>query len=272
MNDLDKIKYTVYVDESGEAGLSTIRTASKGGASPYMTLGAAIIKNADEADIQSTIAKLLDDFGKSQLHCADLSHYQIIHFAKKIAENNLYLLGVISRKSTLGSYKNDISFDSKKYYNKCAQYLLERIGYFMESFEIKPNELEIIFEETNANYAKLKNLIRLCQNRPMHKNTRFLRNVDVNCISTAKKKEKNLLQIADLVAHALFKCVDKHPQLYNITEPRYIRELAPRFYGHPKSNKIVGNGIYCVHSTAQLKLDNDVKKTLDNLVTIPTSQ
>lgn len=44
------------------------------------------------------------------------------------------------------------------YYNKCAQYLLERIGWFLESRKISSSNVQIIFEKANVDYDKMKNL------------------------------------------------------------------------------------------------------------------
>ena len=74
---------------------------------------------------------------------------------------------------------------------------------------------------------------------------------------------------ADLVAHALYKCVDTPPKQFGIVEPRYLKELSPRFFGQPHTNKIVGGGLYCVHNTNEVNLDNEVKKMLDNLCSKP---
>ena len=82
---------------------------------------------------------------------------------------------------------------------------------------------------------------------------------------TKPKADEPLLQIANLAAHALYKCVDKQPANYHIPEPRYIKELGSRFYGDPETNKVVNAGIYCVHSLSDLKLDKDVQATLSAL-------
>lgn len=139
----------------------------------------------------------------------------------------------------------------------------------MESRNISSNNLEIVFEKANIDYNKMKNLLRACQANPKHENTRWLKNIDIDNISAKKKREESLLQVADLVAHTLYKCVDKQDANYNIPEPRYVSELSPRFFGHPETNLITDAGIYCVHSTADLNLDQDVETKLKNLIAMP---
>lgn len=260
-----KTRFTLYVDESGEAGIEKVRTANSGGASPYMTLGAVLIPNQSRAHMTKALEKLKVEIGKKRLHCAELKHYQLLHYARAVALMKLRLFGVISRKETLGSYKSDIAADSSMYYNKCAQYLLERVGWFMEARDIPRDNVDIVFERANVDYDMMKNLIRKCQRNPQHKNTKRLRNIDVDRIVEQKKSDEPLLQIADLVAHSLYKCVDKSDKNHGIPEPRYVRELGPRFFGAPKDEKVVGAGIYCVHTTKDLKLDADVEETLVKL-------
>jgi len=264
-----KTRFTLYIDESGEAGIEKVRTANSGGASPYMTLGAVLIPNQSRVGATKALEKLKDDIGKKRLHCAELKHYQILHYARSVAVRNLRLFGVISRKGTLGKYKADISDDSSMYYNKCAQYLLERVGWFMEARDVPRDNVDIVFEKANIDYDMMKNLIRKCQRNPKHRNTKRLLNIDVDRIVVRKKAEEPLLQIADLVAHSLYKCVDKSDKNHGIPEARYLRELGPRFFGTPRDEKVAGAGIYCVHSILDLKLDADVQETLMNLRATP---
>jgi hypothetical protein len=179
------------------------------------------------------------------------------------------LFGVISRKSTLGSYRAEISANSSMYYNKCAQYLLERVGWFMEARGIQSDKLDIVFEEANVDYEMMRNLLRKCQNNPKHPHTKMLQYIHIGNINTKKKNEEPLLKLGDLVAHALYKCVDKNDKNFGVLEPRYLNELAPHFFGDPTTNNVVGAGLYCVHSTKDLKLDTEVEKVLSNMVAIP---
>jgi len=259
-------RFTIFIDESGEAGIGKVRSGSSGGASPYMTLGASLIRNHSRKAIEDTLDKVCTEIGKNPLHCSQLKHYQILHFVRQITQQQMRLFGVISRKATLGSYKAAIADDSSMYYNKCAQYLLERVAWFMEARKIPPENLDIVFEKANVDYDKMRNLLRTCQSNPKHANTKKLEHIDVSKIVVKKKSEEPLLQLADLVAHALYKCVDKQDKNFGIPEPRYLRELAPRFFGHPETQAVVGAGLYCVHSTRDLKLDSEVEEVFNSMV------
>jgi hypothetical protein len=54
----------LFIDESGEAGIRTVRSDSSSGASPYMTLGAALIHNSARNAIEDTLTNIASEFGK----------------------------------------------------------------------------------------------------------------------------------------------------------------------------------------------------------------
>lgn len=265
-------RFTLVVDESGEAGIEKVRSESSKGASPYMTLGAALIQNDSREEVEEALIKIAADFNKKQLHCSQLNHYQIIHFSRQIIKHNMRFFGVVSRKSSLGTYKEEISGDSSMYYNKCIQYLLERVGWFMESRNINPEDLDIVFEKSNNDYGKLLSLIKKCQENPIHENTKRIQKIDIRNIKIKTKEEDRLLQISDLIAHALYKCVDINIQFFGILEPRYILELSDRFFGNPENNHVLGAGIYCVHNLKDIKVESEIEEIFKHMRSKPPTQ
>lgn len=246
------MSYTFYIDESGDAGIKKIRTGNAGGASPYMTMGGVLIPDSLSQGLEKNLDELKASISlRTDLHCKSLTHEQKVRFSQFLGQQNVTCFGVISLKSTLGSYNNNSGY----YYNKCAQYLLERLGIYLETQNnISPNEVKIIFEHGNYEYQKLKGLIATCQRNPIHPNTAYLKNIDVNLISSEVKDEKPLLQLADLVAHALYKTVDGGTR--NVTEQRYLKEIKSSFYS--QDGKIIGKGLYPVHSIYELKLEPEI--------------
>ena len=222
-------KFTLYIDESGEAGIEKVRTEEADGASPYMTLGAALIADSAREEFTIRLKETTEEIGKKDLHCSKLNHYQIVHFARRLLDLDVTLFGVISSKDTLGQYKDQIAGDSHKYFNKCVQYLLERVGWYMETNNIAKSDVSIVFEKANRDYGRMENYLWTVQSNPLQPMARKLRHLDVLSID-ARNKEEPLLQVADLVAHALFKCVDKRASNLNICEPRYLKELGPQVF------------------------------------------
>lgn len=258
-------KYTLFVDESGEAGIQKVRTDKSGGASPYMTLGAALVVNQDQGGIRLELEKIAEKFGKNDLHCANLKHAQKVYYTRSLKSVRFLAFGVISHKSTLGSYNQKISYESKRFYNKCAQYLLEKVGMFMEINKIAPDDVEIVFEEGNFDYSALISLISKCQENPIQPDTKFLGRINAFKIRKKPKSEEPLLQLADVIAHSLYKCVDKSAANFQIPEPRYLSELRIRFFSHPETGRIEGCGIKSVHDLKQLALDADIYAFMDSL-------
>jgi hypothetical protein len=127
------------------------------------------------------------------------------------------------------------------YYNKCAQYLLEQVGSFIKRYKIEPDDVEIIFEEGNFDYQSLRNFVRKCQSNPIHENSKLLRCIKADKITSAPKKKLPTLCLADLVAHSLYKCVDKSDRDFQIPEYRYLQELSPKFYAERFNKKILGH-------------------------------
>ncbi|WP_296764840.1 DUF3800 domain-containing protein [Sediminimonas sp.] len=256
------MKYTFFIDESGQSGIKKIRGDSGGGASRYMTLGGALVPNSLIADCQSNLEELAKEFSKPTLHCSKLNHNQICRFARRISEMRVLLFGVISMKETLGSYKDDIEGSDKRYYNKCAQYILERLALFLEINRYSENNISICFEEGNFDYAALRGLIHRCRENPIRTNTKLLKHINPDSIVSKSKSDEPLLQVADLVAHALFRCVDDSPATYGIRETRYLAEMQNRFFSDVKSRKILGYGVYPVHKLKDIKADPGVEKFL----------
>jgi hypothetical protein len=141
---------------------------------------------------------------------------------------------------------------------------LERVGLFLKKNDIAASDLRIFFEEANFNYSALMTLINRCQENPINEQTKLLQRIDHLSIRTSPKGEKPSMQIADLVAHALFKSVDKSRANFHIPETRYLNELRSRFFNCPNTAKIINFGIKPVHQLSELKLDPDVNLFFKN--------
>lgn len=260
-------KYTLYIDESGEAGISKIRSSEARGASPYMVLGAALIPSVCETSINERLSRIADKLGKEFLHCNKLNHQQKVYFSREVSRERFLAFGVISYKDTLKAYSDAINKSSDLYYNKCSQYLLEKVSLFMHSNDENEGDIDIVFETGNFDYESFKNLIRKCQKSPIYKSTKLLRYIDTKKITSKSKSEESLLQLPDLVAHALYKCVDKNDGNYGIPEPRYLNELKSKFFQDTETGKIDGYGLKAVHNLKQLSLDPEILQIMRGTAT-----
>ena len=214
-------------------------------------------------DLREKIDGIRGSFSKKDLHCKNLTHFQKLHFCQNYAKMPVVSFGAISLKETLKWYKTLIKEDGKKYYNKCAQLLLECVGEYLRDNSISAQNVEIVFEKGNFAYEKMRNLIRKCQRTPLRERTKLLNHIDANNIDAISKSEESLLQLPDLVAHCLYKCIDRSNACFGITEPRYLLEIKETFYNCKVSGDIIGKGVKPIYSLSDLKLDEDIFVVLE---------
>ena len=252
--------YTFYIDESGDPNTTKVRTKRTGGATPYMVLGGVLVKDKDKESIKSELGRISEKINKG-LHCAQLKHLQTRYFAKSITSLDVVLFGLISNKATLDKYGQN----STQYYHKCLQYLLERLGSYMKENHIEAEQVKIVIENSNSIVLiKFQNLIKKCISNPIYSETEVLKLINPEKIAVADKNEE-LLQLADIVAYSLFRCVDNKKSDYGIYETAYLNDLKNKFYHCRDTAKIVSKGIKPIHSLNELKLSDDVKNFFNNL-------
>ena len=67
--------FSVYIDESGEAGIKKVREGAQPGASPYFVVGAAVFQSESEGLAREFIANFRREIGKDNWkHATDLKH------------------------------------------------------------------------------------------------------------------------------------------------------------------------------------------------------
>ncbi|WP_212525345.1 DUF3800 domain-containing protein [Actibacterium sp. MT2.3-13A] len=259
---------SVFIDESGEAGIAKVRSDTSGGASPYFVLAAAVMPRAVKISATSVLDEVLKTIPKKWSHATELNHYQTVFWARTATKVNLRFFAVISNKSTLGSYSERIRKDPDKFYNKCAVYLLERVGQYLTAKGMAGTPPEVCFEKKNHDYDAMRRYLSAIKEKPMHTDAKYLRVFNPFAITAKTKTEEPLLRYADLAAHAAYQCANKTKTNFNIPEPRYLEELANRFGADERGN-VIGRGIKCIHSVEDLCLDADVARKLRSLKAMP---
>lgn len=252
----------IFIDESGEAGITKIRSQTTGGASPYFVLAAAVMPPAAAVHAGSVLRDVNERFSpKNWDHATDLNHSQTVFWARSATEVNLRFFAVISNKSTLGDYAELIRNNPDKFYNKCAVYLLERVGKYLSAKGLTSETPDIIFERRNHDYDAMRRYIGKIKDKPLHEDAKFLRVFNPFAIIARGKDEDPLLKYADIAAHSVYQCVNKTPTNFGIPEPRYLDELSRRFGADEKGN-VLGTGIKCIHTLDDLQLDDEIKSRL----------
>jgi len=259
---------SVFIDESGDLGIRTVRADGKPGASPYFVMAAAVMPHATTFHARSVLKQVEDAIPRSWGHATDLNHFQTVFFARKAATINARYFAVISRKATLGNYADEIDWDPHKFYNKCAHYLLECVGKYLAISGFDSAEPAVVFEDRNHNFDTLIRYILKIKENPHHQNAIYLQKFNPFGFVTRQKNEEALLKFADLAAYATYQCVNKIASNFLIPEPRYLMEISKRF-GCDSKGSVLGTGIKCIHSLDALDADEDIKRLLSSLRATP---
>ncbi|WP_170332221.1 DUF3800 domain-containing protein [Ruegeria arenilitoris] len=258
----------IYIDESGESGIAKVRDGKQGGSSPYFVLAAAVMPRAVAINAKRVLDSVNSDLGKKWRHATDLSHSQTVYWSRKSVEVNLRYFAVVSNKATLGAYSDRIQKDPQKFYNKCAVYLLERVGKYLLNRGFANEPPTVIFETRNHDYDAMRRYIGKIKDNPMHSDAKYLRVFNPFAITTRSKEEEPLLKYADLASYAVYQCANKTPKNFSIPEPRYFVELSKRF-GADEAGKILGNGVKTIHTLEQLNLDSDIEGLFRSIKAAP---
>lgn len=193
-------------------------------------------------------------------HATELNHQSKVFIAREMSKLHVRYFAVVSNKSTLGSYKGFINANAQKYYNKCLVYLLESICSYLIRFGVAESDVGVVLEERNHDYDALLRYVQKVRATPLYPQSRSLRILNPFAISTRRKGEDSCLDCADFVAHAVYSCVNKTPNNFNIPEDRYFREISPRF-ACDEMGRVDGVGLKCIHNIEMLELDEDIKRT-----------
>lgn len=210
-----------------------------------MSFGAALIPTTYAENHRKALRDFASKIGGKPLHCSDLGHFEVAAFAREVAQLKVLLFGVISKKSTLGDYREKIEGETQAedYYNKCTHYLLERVGHWMSENDIGSNCLSVVFEEKRHNYQRLRSYIQRVRSSPIDRRAAYLAHIDPLSITAQGKSDEDLLAIADLVAFSLHQSVNTSKSNLGIGEQRYIRELERKFWRCSESGKVANFGM-----------------------------
>ena len=148
--------FVAFIDESGEAGISRVRSEKQPGASPYFVLGAAVMQPATIINARKLLADVRQKISKEKWkHATDLDHSTKVFFAREVSRLHARFFAVVSNKETLREYKQQIDDDPQMYYNKCLKYLLERICSYLARFGVSDEDISFILERRNHDYSRM---------------------------------------------------------------------------------------------------------------------
>ncbi|MCI5095505.1 MAG: hypothetical protein MRY77_04260 [Rhodobacteraceae bacterium] len=268
-------KFTLLIDESGDQGLDRVMThASPFGASSYLTMGATLFPTAFMSRYRERISDIQSRLGVSALHCTDMNHAQVSLFAREISKLRLLNFGVISKKSTLGTYKEMIAGEdqAQDYYNKCAQYLFELVGSYFGSKGYGPSSVAVAFEKKRGHdYQRLHRYLTTISSKPIDPRAAKLVHLFPNVIEAKTKEEEPLLAISDCTAYALHKAFCSENNKLKLTEQRYLREMKSKFCSDEQTGQIANHGIKFIKGPVAMGLTGPDLKFAQKLYSKPLS-
>lgn len=257
---LEKKHYTLFVDESGDQDLDKFRTDKRqNGSDPYLVFGAALVPTRSLGVFRNELKDVLERIDSKSLHCIDLLHLKRAYFARRVAGMRVLLFGVVSKKETVGDYRQKIEGKNSRqdYYNKCAIYLLERVGHFMSVHDYSSDQLSVIFEKKNHDYQRLRNFVSTVRRTPIDDRAKYLSAIDPLGITAVAKKDEILLSLADLAAFSLYQSVSQTKSNFFLPEQRYLIELKEKFWRNPETNQVANHGIKYIKGPYAMGLQND---------------
>lgn len=256
--------FTVLIDESGDTGLDGVRPEPSWGPTQYFAMCATIFRDSRRDELLQAIEKL--PIGMKKYHSKRLHHFEKVYTCREVAKLRIAIVGVISNKLTLGSYLSEARRTNTHFYNKVMQYLLERIGVCLATYRILAEDVRIILEAREQQYSSLISFVEAIQKRPIDFQASFLRRIDAFSIGRAKKADDPLFCLPDLGSHAMLSALRRTEAQFSVTEPRYLKELAPCFLAD-KVGRIFPRGIKPIHNIGDLEADPEtaqVFRTLSN--------
>ena len=223
-------------------------------------MGAAVFQPAAQVHARKVMSAFKDRIGKTNWkHATELGHAEKVLLGRTLGKVETRLFAVISKKSTLGEYKEQINADPQYYYNKCLQYLLERVLAYLRKYDPSQDEISIVLEERNHDYDRMIRFLQKVKDNPVRPESKSLEILNPFAIVRRKKGEDLLLEVADFVSHAVFQLANKSVANFQIPEPRYFMELSSRFAGNDDC-RVLGTGLKCIHSLQDLELDPDIER------------
>jgi hypothetical protein len=218
--------YRVYIDEAGDRGI-------KPGSSAHFIVTAVIIRDSFDAQVRADFGTLRQELGRHRwqvLHFRKLTHSQKIKASQDLATANIAAITsvIICKRHLYGAPGSGLPpaymTQPDPMYLYALRLLLERISWYVD--EHGSGEAHVTFAHLKRfkvaklhDYRAILELLpttirwRVFHGRPFH-------------VSDMKARE--LLQVADACASALFKAVERDD--YGNTETRYLENLNPLVY------------------------------------------
>lgn len=233
--------YVVYIDEAGDDGLRNVRPLDPRGSSEWLVVSAVVIKASRESEVTDWVSEIISglwNYRGRGLHFKDLNPNKRKFVAERLAELPARYFVICSNKKNMRGYKNPLAAEIPSqcwFYNWMTRLLLERVTDFVNWKSRReygePKKIRIEFSSRGGlSYSQMSAYFRWISYQGENTFLRFGKihweTISYDLLKVYPHYERAGLQLADVVASAFFKAIDK----YNTGEcdPRFAQILSPR--------------------------------------------
>lgn len=232
--------FRVYIDESGDEGF--VFKPDHQGSSRWLVLSAVIVRKEKDAGVVHLMREIREMLGKPKnhpVHFLKLDHAPAVAVARRLGEA-AELMRTVSVLLHKPSIEERERFQANKHqlYRYASRLLLERVSWFCRDHAIQGvgnGRAEIIYSNRDQmSYDDLRDYLRKLRDEESgQKVTIHWPSFDPDHVRAVQANQMAGLQIADVVAHSLYKAVS--PNRFGDVESRYASHLRPTFYRHKGS-------------------------------------
>lgn len=264
----EKVGYILYVDESGDDGISTVRPIDPQGASEWMILSGVLIHTKNHLRPVEWIREFKSTIKGSQrpdLHFANLTDPQRLAVCEHLASKHLRWFAVASNKRNMRGYRNPRAekHDTRSpFYNWMLRLLLERASRFCaERSAWNYGEMRSMRIELGArggvSLPRIKVYLRHKLRRQSMAGTLYIKRgdiawdvINIDHMGVFQARNRAGIQLADVVASALRQAVDLKPD--GSIDTSYAAALRPVVARDRRQGKVADFGLKLMPSPPDL--------------------
>lgn len=257
--------FNVYIDESGDDGLSNFRQpGAGGGASHWLAIGACIVRSSRDLELVALRDKIKNECrpktkGRA-IHFKDMNHNQKKRSCQIISGEPLRFSVVLGLKNTEAAEK---FVEKNQLYFYLTRYLIERVSWLCRDYRKTVKEgdgrAKLIFSRRGGlNYDAFKRYLehlRTNVETEIHWPT-----IDIASVDAQDHSRRAGLQLADIGTSAVAAAIE-HDKYGNV-EDAYINEIRPNIYN--RGGNYLSYGLKFLPKLQQAKLSEAQSRALGN--------
>lgn len=225
--------FNVYIDESGDDGLSKFREpGGGGGASHWLVIGACIVRTSRDLELVALRDEIKSECrpntkGRS-IHFKDMNHNQKRRACQLISGSPIRFSCVLGLKK---AEEASVFCEKNQLYFYLTRYLIERVSWFCRDYRkvVKEGDgrARIIFSRRGGlNYNEFGSYLRKL--KELGDTTIHWPAIDIDAVQAQDHSRLAGLQIADCGISAIAAAVEQDQ--YGNIESSYLHEIAGNIY------------------------------------------